>query len=262
MPRVDEEAFRDHQSQPARDRPASCTQRLAFTDFTPPDAGVDQAEPGKIFSPNTLQSTVRAGFTAPPLSPEAKKPKKHRKRKGRASNSQPAPQIRGLEDKVPLNEEGYPRVHETGKPILDEDSARLAEGKMIALQNSIMFLEERLLKEKKPNYPAFAVKVPPEMVNFVQQDPAEVFFIAYEDIFDLFHEKRMDYNLVRLFALDQAMKIRRDAIPHVTVVDPYYMRDSHLSPGSKTREAALEYLTSFFLANKDKTAHLLPFFFE
>ena len=89
-----------------------------------------------------------------------------------------------------------------------------------------------------------------------------MFFIAYEDIFNLFHTKRLDYNMVRLYALDVAMKIRRDDTPYVAIVDPYYMRDNHLVEGSKTRETATEYLVRVMLANKRKNALLLPFFFE
>ena len=191
------------------------------------------------------------------------KNKKHRKRKGSSTSaSQPAPKIRGLEDTIPPRADGFPRVHEAGKPILSGDLLRLAEGPMIALQESILHLEELLLKDKQPSYPAFAVKVPKELVDFVQEDPADVFFIAYEDIFKLFHTQRLDYNMVRLYALDMAMKIRRDDTPYVAIVDPYYMRDSHLVEGSKTRETATEYLVRVMLANKRKNALLLPFFFE
>ena len=122
---------------------------------------------------------------------------------------------------------------------------RLAEGPMITLQNNILYLEETLLKEKNPGYPAFTVKVPKELVDFVQEDLADLFFIAYEDIFNLYHSKRLDYDT-----------------PYVAIVDPYYMRDSHLVEGSTTRETAKEYLVRVFLANKDKTALLLPYFFE
>ena len=184
MPLVDEEPFRDHQTQPAR--PTSCTQRLAFTD-TPPDAGDHQAQPGNIFTPTTLQATVKAGFTAPPQSAETQKPKKHRKRKQSAA-SKPAPQTRGLEDNV----HAYPRVHEAGKAILSEDLHRIAEGRMLALQEVVLYHEVTLLKEKNPSYPAFTVKVPKEMVDFVREDPADVFFIAFEDIFNLFHSRRLD----------------------------------------------------------------------
>ena len=80
---------------------------------------------------------------------------------------------------------------------------------MIALQESILHLEELLLRDKEPNYPVFVVQVPKELVDFVQEDPVDIFFIAYEDIFKLFHTQRLDYNMVRLCALDTAMKISR-----------------------------------------------------
>ena len=52
--------------------------------------------------------------------------------------------------------------------------------------------------------------MPKELVDFVQEDPADIFFSVYEDVFKLFHTQRLDYNMVRLYALDAAMKIRRD----------------------------------------------------
>ena len=257
MPHVeDEEAFRDNRDGPAR--PPSCNQRLDFTD-TPPDAGDhDEAQPGNIFSPNTLYKSVQAGFTtAPPKSPEAAKNKKPRKR-SKASSRQPDPQIPGFES---INPESFPRVHEAGKPILSGESLRLAEGSMIQLQQIISFLEESLLQQDNPMYPAFVAKVPNELVDFVQDEPADVFFIAYEDVFNLFHSKRLDYNMVRLYCLDLARKMRRDNTPYVSIVDPYYMRESILEV-STTREKAKEYLVRVFMANKTKNYVLVPYFFE
>jgi hypothetical protein len=69
-------------------------------------------------------------------------------------------------------------------------------------------LESLLLKDKDLNYPVFTFRVPRD-VGFVTDAPADVFFIAYEDIFKLFHSRRLDYNLVRLFVLNMAMKIKR-----------------------------------------------------
>ena len=40
--------------------------------------------------------------------------------------------------------------------------------------------------------------VPEDDVDYVTLAPDEVFFIAFEDIFNLFHTRRLDYNLVRL----------------------------------------------------------------
>jgi hypothetical protein len=47
-------------------------------------------------------------------------------------------------------------------------------------------------------------------VGFVDDHPANVFFISYEVIFKLFNAKRLDYNLVRLYALQRAMKVNRE----------------------------------------------------
>ena len=112
---------------------------------------------------------------------------------------------------------------------------------MQSLHESVLTRERLLLEEEDPNYPVFTVQVL-EDVDHVTAAPADLFFIAFEDIFNLFHTRRLDYNLVRLYALNLAMKIKRDNAPYVTVVDPYYMRDSQLVEGSRTRAMATEYL--------------------
>ncbi|KAK1604853.1 hypothetical protein QYE76_028526 [Lolium multiflorum] len=137
----------------------------------------------------------------------------------------------------------------------------LASGLMLPLQHTIHYLESTLLKEKDPNYPVFSVKVPSDQ-NFVNEDPADIFFIAFEDVFNLFHSKRLDYNLVRLYAINLQMKINRERPPHIAVADPYYMRDSQLQDGSSTRTKAVRYLESFMLMNKEKNTILLPVFPE
>ena len=193
---------------------------------------------------------------APPTaSPEVKK-KKQRKR------SKPAPKmtISGYEDMVSPRDDGMSRVHEAGRLILPQELLRLGEGCMFSLQDAILKLERKLLKEEDPNYPVFTVKVPKYLADFVHEAPADYFFISYEDVFKLFHYKRLDYNLVRLYALNQAMRIRRDNTPYVKVVDPYYMRDSLLVEGSTTRAMATEFLQRVMLNNQDKNGLLLPFF--
>ena len=102
----------------------------------------------------------------------------------------------------------------------------------------------------------------PADVHFIHEAHADLFFIAYEDIFNLFHSRRLDYNLVRIYALHQAMKIKREKIPHVAIVDPYYMCDSQLVEGSGERTMATTYLQNFLVDNKRKDVILLPFFPE
>ena len=108
---------------------------------------------------------------------------------------------------------------------------------------------------------SFVVKVP-EHPDFVHEDPADRFFIAFEDIFNLFHSRRLDYNLVCLYAVSAQLKIQRELPPNIAVADPYYMRDSQLVEGSSTRTKAAKYLESFMLRNIEKTDILLPVFPE
>ena len=84
---------------------------------------------------------------------------------------------------------------------------------MLTLQKNIKFLEGGLLQDKDPNYPVFTVKVPEADPNFVQGAPADIFFVAYEDVFNLFYWRRLDYNLVRLYAINLQLKIKRERDP-------------------------------------------------
>ncbi|KAK1669224.1 hypothetical protein QYE76_057383 [Lolium multiflorum] len=280
IPPMDEQAFRTHGDQLGR----PTKQRLVFTGLsqdTPPEAGNPaQVKPATVFSPNTLRKTIigshpnqpQATLEAPPApeappsappAPPVGQVKKARKRgpKKCASSSQPAPKRIRTDDMVPPTPDGLPRCHEAGKPILPPDMEHLASGPMLPLQNTINYLESVLLKEKDPNYPAFSVKVPSDQ-NFVNEDPADIFFIAFEDVFNLFHSKRLDYNLVRLYAINLQMKINRERPCHIAVADSYYMRDSQLQDGSRTRTKAVRYLQNFMLMYKESNTILLPVFPE
>ena len=68
--------------------------------------------------------------------------------------------------------------------------------------------------------------------------------------------------MVRLYALHEAMKIKRENNPNIAIVDPYYMRDCQLGKGSGEREMATTYLQQFLVDNKMKDVILLPFFPE
>ena len=124
---------------------------------------------------------------APDVAPEdAPKKKKHRKR------SKPAPKpapIHRYENIVSPYVDGLPRFHQAGQPILPRKLLHLAEGCMLALQEAILKLEGNLLKDKNPNYPMFNVKVSKDLVDFIDEAPADLFFISYEYIFKLFHNR-------------------------------------------------------------------------
>jgi hypothetical protein len=83
--------------------------------------------------------------------------------------------------------------------MTDEQVAN-ASGAMVNLMHGILFLDKGLLKETNPSYPIFTVKVLAD-VGFVDDHLADIFFILYEDVIKLFNAKRLDYNLVHLYAL-------------------------------------------------------------
>lgn len=118
---------------------------------------------------------------------------------------------------------------------------RIIGGSMQSLYEAILMLERFLLEEEDPNYQVFTIQVP-EDIHYVIEASADMFFIAFEDIFNLFHTRRLDYNLVRLYALNQAMKNKRDKTPYAMVVDPYYMCDIQLVKGSRICTMATESL--------------------
>ena len=65
------------------------------------------------------------------------------------------------------------------------DMIHIAAGAMLTLHEGVKTLEALLLKDEDPNYPVFTAKVPLD-VGFVDEPPADIFFIAFEDIFKLF----------------------------------------------------------------------------
>lgn len=129
---------------------------------------------------------------------------------------------------------------------------------MVNLHHSIQHLETMLLKEKNPGYPVFTCKVP-KGHGFVDAAPADLFFVRYEDVFDLMHSRRLDYNLVRLYALHMSLKVQREKTPGLAIVDPYYMRDVVLEDESDLAMVK-DYLGNFFEENKTKDCILVPTF--
>uniref|UniRef100_A0ACD5WX72 Uncharacterized protein n=1 Tax=Avena sativa TaxID=4498 RepID=A0ACD5WX72_AVESA len=256
-PLIEEPSFHNQASHPKK--------RLVFRGFsqeTPPAAEIQPPSAGIIFSPDTLRRTAGDGLASLVEAADAKR-KRVRKRPNRnkdKATSQPAP-IRYRDDVVPPREDGLTRVHEAGQPILPPELRRLASGAMMSLHERVLTLEGLLLKDKDPSYPVFTAKVP-EDVGFITDALADVFFIAYEDIFKLFHLRRLDYNLVRLFALNLVMKVKREDTPFVAIADPYYMRDSQLEEGIRTRARAKSYLQKLLMDNKRKDNILVPFFPE
>ena len=150
--------------------------------------------------------------------------------------------------------------HVLGESILSPSSLHTEFGFMRTLHDIILRTENHLLRMEAPTYPVFVAKVPVGM-GFVDYNPADVFFLRFDDIFRLFHMKRLTPNLVRLFALNEAYQAKkeREFTPTIVIADPYYLSESKLYT-MEGQLAAKEYIQNLMLANKDKDTFLLPYF--
>jgi hypothetical protein len=98
-------------------------------------------------------------------------------------------------------------MHIAGQPMLTKEMLTNAGGAIVNLHDSIQYLEECLLKEKNLGYSVYTIKVR-EGHGFVDRSPTEIFFVRYEDIYNLLHSNCLDYNLVRLYTLHMALRRR------------------------------------------------------
>jgi hypothetical protein len=252
-----EEPYRVRKDQNARTK--TCT-RLDFhgaLEEMPPDAGaVDpKVNPRNIFSPNTLHKVVSGSEQLAAGGPIQKKHHRKRNKKDKSSMSQqPAGPKRSRVQDDPMSQPAKGTlqgiIHEAGKPIMTNEQVANASGEIVNLMRSILFLEEGLLKETNPSYPIFTMKVLAD-VGFIDDHPANIFFILYEDVFKIFKAKRLDYNLVHLYVLQRAMKDKREQNPGFAIADPYFMREGVLL-NLANRSRAKEYLQKFLLDNKRK----------
>jgi hypothetical protein len=87
--------------------------------------------------------------------------------------------------------------------------------------------------------------------GFIEGAPANIMLLRFADIFDVYHLNQLYRTLVRLFSLSMAMQVIRDKTPGITVVDPYYMRESQLST-LEGKKVASEYLSIVMRKNIGK----------
>src|SRR4051812_5671840 len=120
-----------------------------------------------------------------------------------------------------------------------------------------MVLEKILPREENPLYPVFIAKVPLNM-GFINTIPADMIILRFSDIFNLYHLKRLDHSLIRLFSLSLSMSIRRDKTPSVAILDPFYMRESILMDDGDAALAA-GYIREFMLQNAGKDSFLMTY---
>ena len=113
-----------------------------------------------------------------------------------------------------------------------------------------------------PTYPVFVAKVPTGF-GFVDKAPADVFFLRFEDIFNMFHFQRLHRNWLRLFALAEAYQLIQETeyTPKIAIADPYYMTESNWE-SSNGMDTVMTYIQDFFVRNTKKDILLLPYFPE
>ena len=87
--------------------------------------------------------------------------------------------------------------------MLPPEVVQILTADMRGLHDSILFIEKELLKSKSPTYPLFPVRVPLG-VGFVDKYPAELFFLRFDDLFNVYNLRRLDPTVVRLVALKMA----------------------------------------------------------
>jgi hypothetical protein len=267
MPPLGDPASRGQQA----GHPLSCTQHPRFGDGsqeTPLEAAATQPNLANVISPTTLHKVVdeqlksaapvpdKLQSTAPVE--EKKKSQKHSRSKKALSQRSPR-KILWAEDDV--REEPYDfHMHIASQPMLTKEMLANMGGAIVNLHDTIQYLEERLLQEKNPGYPVYKIKVP-EGHGFIDTSPAEIFFVQYEVIYNLLHSNHLDYNLVRLYMLHMALKMKREKIKGIVIVDPYFMHDVALV-NEADRATVKEYLGNIFVENPTIDSILLPCFPE
>ena len=97
-------------------------------------------------------------------------------------------------------------------------------------------------------------------LGFVDAFPADVFFLRFEHIFDMFHMKSLDDSLVHLYVLHLAQMIANNPnMEGVAVGDPYYMH-AHQLVSYEDRLVMREYIEDFMVKHKRNKMMLLPYF--
>lgn len=217
-----------------------------------------------MLSPTTLGAGLREGLTdPPPPEPTKKKQRKRpapRKGKNKAANvgssSQPPPQNR-VAHSVPMKHAAL--LHVAGKPMVPPNALAAITGDLRRLHDHVLSTERSLLASDDPGYPLYTVHVPCTDKTYVHTCPADLFFLRFDYIFEMFLMRRLDFTFVRLYAMHMNYIVRREQIPGLAVADPYYMHEGFLSINEVNREYASKYIEDFLVLNKDKETILLPY---
>jgi hypothetical protein len=151
-----------------------------------------------------------------------------------------------------------PLLHVVGKLMLPPDGLMAIHGDLKRLHDHVLSIEKTLLASEDPGYPLYMVCVPMGK-GYITTCPADIFFLWFDHIFDMYLQRQLDFMLVRLFALHMSYIIRKEQISLITVADPYYMHEFFLGISCMERLAATKYIKDFMVLNKDKERIMLPY---
>ena len=99
----------------------------------------------------------------------------------------------------------------------------------------------------------------PKGFGFVNYVPTDSMFLRFNDIFNMFHQKRLHPSLVWLVALRMVYDLSKVEKKYVAIMDPYYMLEWIVTSEPRT---VRKYVEEFMVANQDKKVLLLPYFPE
>ena len=235
-----------------------CSRRLFSSQGAPEAAPFSPRDPAGL-SQDTLQEALQDSF----VQPASRKTTGRKRLKKRAldSSSQPVEGCRKpirVQDKVPII--NWHEIHELGKPMLPPKFLEIVTSDMRNLHNAILYVETNLAKDDNPTYPLYIGKVP-EGLGFVDKYPGDLFFLRFNDIFDMFHMNALHPSMVRLAALSLAHQLIKENTPNIAIMDPFYMQEMFVN-NPKGKVAVTKYIEDFFVDHPFKNIFLMPYFPE
>ena len=87
-----------------------------------------------------------------------------------------------------------------GAPMLSKEMLAVATGDMRSLHDSILVLEDRILKDRRAGYPAFVAKLPGGKGFVLESAGQDMLILRFADIFDMFHQRPLHHSFVCLYA--------------------------------------------------------------
>jgi hypothetical protein len=95
--------------------------------------------------------------------------------------------------------------------MLPKDSLEAITGDLRRLHDRVLSSELDLLRSEEPGYPLYTVDVPIGR-GFVDSSPADLFFLWFDYIFEMYLMRRLDIMSVRLYVLHMNYIIRKEQI--------------------------------------------------